>query len=237
MIHVGVCGFPASRASLYAQLDVVEIQKSFYAPLSEKQLLRFRKEAPSHFIFTMKAFQGVTHPHTSPTYRRGKLPPHFVPENLGFFRPTPEVRESAEITLHEARIVQAKVIVIQCPPSFRPIPQNLDYLYHFFQELERDHFLWGFEPRGSWPTEVIQKICQDLHLIYIVDPFLAFPTTDTIQYFRLHGKGGYHYRYTREEIQILAQKLKTSPQETFCLFNNTFMLENALELKRALTEA
>ncbi|MEN3186224.1 MAG: DUF72 domain-containing protein [Atribacterota bacterium] len=234
MIRVGVCGLPVSRISLFQQLDVVEIQKTFYTPLSEKNLLNLRKGAPSSFIFTMKAFQGITHPHTSPTYRRAKLPPHFVPHNLGFFKNTPEVEESITITLYEAHILQAKVIVIQCPPSFQPTSENLTNLSHFFRKLERNPFLWGFEPRGNWPSAIIRKICKDLDLIHVVDPFYAFPTTGSIQYFRLHGKGSYHYRYTQEEIRILAQKLKEIQKETFCLFNNTFMLENALELKGAL---
>lgn len=236
MIRVGVCGFPVSRISLFQQLDVVEVQKTFYTPLSEKSLLNLRKDAPSSFVFTMKAFQGITHPYTSPTYRRAKLPPHFTPQNLGFFRFTPEVEESTRITLQEAHILQAKVIVIQCPPSFRPTAENIANLARFFQNLESNPFLWGFEPRGNWPSETVQKICEDFHLIHVVDPFYASPTAGGIRYFRLHGRSGYHYRYTQEEIEALAQKLKETQKETFCLFNNTFMLENALELKRKLTE-
>ena len=234
MIRIGVCGFPTAQEVLFQKLDVVEVQKTFYTPLSEKHLLNLRKKAPPHFIFTMKAFQGITHPHHSPTYRRAKLPPHFTPQNLGFFQPTQEVQESTAITLREARALKAEVIVIQCPPSFQPTSQNLTNLRRFFQELERNHFIFGFEPRGNWPSELVRQLCEELDLIHIVDPFYASPLAGKIRYFRLHGRGSYHYRYTPDELKELARKLQENPQETFCLFNNTFMLQKALELKEEL---
>ena len=55
-------------------------------------------------------------------------------------------------------------------------------------------------------------------------------------FFRLHGRDGYHYRYTPQEIKELAQKLRSAQGEIFCLFNNTAMWENALELKEELLE-
>ena len=233
-IRVGVCGFPVSQDQLFHHLDVVEVQKTFYNFLSEKNLSRLREKAPSSFLFTMKAFQGITHPFSSPTYRRTKLPPHFVPQNLGFFQPTPEVEESARRTIQEARALGASVVVVQCPPSFLATSVNIAHLYQFFESLERDNLIWGFEPRGKWPVETIKKICQDLSLIHIVDPFYSIPITKDIFYFRLHGKGSYHYRYTPQEIKELAEKLKAVSGKGFCLFNNTAMFENALELKEVL---
>lgn len=233
-IRVGVCGFPVSQDRLFCHLDVIEIQKTFYNLLSEKSLLRLRKKAPPSFLFTMKAFQGITHPFSSPTYRRSKLPPHFVPQNLGFFQPTPEVEESARATVQEAKALQAYLVVVQCPPSFEPTAVNISNIYQFFENLERDDLIWGFEPRGKWPDKTIKKICQDLSLIHIVDPFYGLAVTQDIFYFRLHGRGGYHYRYTSGEIKELAQKLRSAQGEVFCLFNNTTMWENALELKEEL---
>ncbi|MCX7667958.1 MAG: DUF72 domain-containing protein, partial [Atribacterota bacterium] len=115
-------------------------------------------------------------------------------------------------------------------------PENLANLLLFLQKMKKNDFLWGFEPRGNWPPEIIQKICEEFSLIHVVDPFYASPIAGTIQYFRLHGKGSYRYRYTQEEIETLVQKLKGTQKETFCLFNNTFMFENALELKKKLIE-
>ncbi len=173
---------------------------------------------------------------SSPTYRRTILPPHFHPPNLGFFRPTPEVQESLQLTLKNADILKARVIVFQCPPSFRPTPQNLENLYRFFHHLDRGPFLLAFEPRGHWERETIQKTCEDLKLIHVVDPFYGEPTTPPPYYFRLHGKGKYHYCYTPEEINTLAMKFKNLTGEIFCLFNNTAMFENAQELKKTLEE-
>ncbi|HOQ67962.1 MAG TPA: DUF72 domain-containing protein [Candidatus Atribacteria bacterium] len=235
-IRVGVCGFPVSQDRLFRHLDVIEIQKTFYNFISEKSLLRLREKAPSSFLFTMKAFQGITHPFSSPTYRRSKLPPHFVPQNLGLFQPTPEVEESARVTVQEAKALQAYFVVVQCPPSFEPTSVNIAHLYQFFENLERGSLIWGFEPRGKWSYETIKKICQDLSLIHIVDPFYNLAVTQSMFYFRLHGRDGYHYRYTPQEIKELAQKLRSAQGEIFCLFNNTAMWENALELKEELLE-
>lgn len=94
MIRVGVCGFPTAQEVLFQKLDVVEVQKTFYTPLSEKHLLNLRKKAPPHFIFTMKAFQSITHPHHSPTYRRAKLPPTSLPKTWAFFNPPRKSRKA-----------------------------------------------------------------------------------------------------------------------------------------------
>ncbi len=234
MIHVGVCGFPASRDTLFSSLEVIEIQKTFYDLLSEKSLRRLFSGAPPGFLFTLKAFQGITHPASSPTYRRTQLPEHFEASHLGFFQPTQEVEESARITLHSAELINARVIVFQCPPSFQPTPSNLENFYRFFTHFNRGSLLFAFEPRGKWPEETVRKVCEDLRLIHVVDPFFGDPTTPSPYYFRLHGRGKYHYRYTREEMENLATKLEHFTGEVFCLFNNTAMFENAQELKGIL---
>lgn len=130
-IRIGVCGFPVSQDQLFHRLDVVEVQKTFYNLVSEKSLARLREKAPSSFLFTMKAFQGITHPFSSPTYRRSKLPPHFFPQNLGFFQPTPEVEESTRATIQEAKALGTSAVVVQCPPSFEPNSVNISHLRIF----------------------------------------------------------------------------------------------------------
>ncbi len=45
--------------------------------------------------------------------------------------------------------------------------------------------LW--EPRGKWPDEIVQSLCQELNLIHVVDPFLSRPVTKDLLYLRLHG--------------------------------------------------
>ena len=48
-ILVGTCGFPKARARCYAELDVVEVQQTFYEPPRVETLQKWRAEAPVWF--------------------------------------------------------------------------------------------------------------------------------------------------------------------------------------------
>ena len=84
----------------------------------------------------------------------------------------------------------------------------------------------GLEPRGAWDDAEVKAICQSLDLIHCVDPFERQPVFGDPAYFRLHGKGGYHYQYTYEEL-IELLRLCRSETGTYVLFNNTAMFEDA----------
>lgn len=234
MIRVGVCGFPKKRAEIFALFDVVEAQKTFYDFVPSETLFHWAREAPPHFTFTMKAFQGITHPVLSPTYRRTKLPLHFRSEGLGFFRETLEVEECARRTQEMAKVLGARVIVFQCPPSFSPSLENMRNLTRFFERFPREGSILAWEPRGKWRKEEIRDICESLDLVHVVDPFVAEPQWGGIYYFRLHGKGSYRYFYGDEDLSFLCDFIKGLEREVFCLFNNVSMFENALAFKRML---
>jgi uncharacterized protein YecE (DUF72 family) len=72
-IKVGCCGFPCSRKRYYENFDVIEIQKTFYNPPRIETAEKWRSDAPKNFEFTLKAWQLITHPKESPTYRKAKL--------------------------------------------------------------------------------------------------------------------------------------------------------------------
>ncbi|MCS7241896.1 DUF72 domain-containing protein [Candidatus Caldatribacterium sp.] len=234
MIHVGVCGFPRKHAEIFASFDVVEVQQTFYALVPVETLIRLRDKAPERFLFTLKAFQGITHLVTSPTYRRTKLPPSFRLENLGFFRKTEEVAACAHHTLLMAEALRARVLVFQCPPSFTPTPEHVRNLVSFFEHFPRGICELAWEPRGRWKREDVLAICRDLNLVHVVDPFREDPVWGAIAYFRLHGRGSYRYQYTDEDLQFLAQKLQAYDREVFCLFNNIPMFEDAKRFKEKL---
>lgn len=234
MIHVGTCGFPRKRKEVFAHFDVVEVQETFYHLVPEEKLVRLREEAPAHICFTLKAFQGITHPASSPTYRRTKLPQTFRPENLGFFRETEEVTICARHTLAMAKALKARVLVFQCPPSFVPSPEHVRNLVAFFERFPRDVCLLAWEPRGAWRAEDIKAICRDLALVHVVDPFFGEPLWGEIRYFRLHGKGSYRYQYTDDDLISLGKKLLRYQEEVFCLFNNVPMFEDARRFKAIL---
>lgn len=100
---------------------------------------------------------------------------------------------------------------------------------HFFQRIERDGSLLAWEPRGKWEKRRVEELCQRLNLIYCLDPFKTPPREGGTQYFRLHGIGGYRYRYTSRDLFQIKEWCKKHP--TYCLFNNIYMWNDALRFK------
>lgn len=236
-ILVGCCGWPEARAKYYGHFPIVELQDTFYQPPSTQLAEKWRQEAPPHFAFSLKAWQLITHPATSPTYRRLKVPVRAEErDSYGFFRPTEEVWEAWELTAAVARALRARVIVFQCPPSFTSTAENKANLEAFFRRLSRQGCLLAWEPRGPWRAEEVRELCQALDLVHCVDPFAAEPTHGSVAYFRLHGRGGYNYRYRDEELSQLGKmcwrQLELGRAEVYCLFNNVYMGEDARRFQR-----
>jgi uncharacterized protein YecE (DUF72 family) len=231
MIRVGCCGFPRKQSLCYDALDAVEVQATFYKPPQPSTVQRWRAQAPAGFAFTLKAWQLITHEPSSPSYHRSGV--EVRPEarsRYGSFRPTAEVRAAWERTRQVAQALQAGFIVFQCPASFRPSEENIDHLRRFFAEIERPAARLAWEPRGEWPPGQVAELCADLNLIHCVDPFLQPPVTSGAAYFRLHGREGYHYRYTDAELQQLADRA-SGFAEAWVLFNNTAMWDDALRFR------
>jgi len=211
----------------------VEIQKTFYQPPKPETAQRWREEAPEDFEFTIKAWQLITHPPQSPTYRRTKVEiPPSKRENYGYFRPTEEVFYAWEKTRRIAQALKAKLIIFQCPASFKPTPENIGNMEDFFTKAERGGLLFGWEPREKWKNQEIEGLCRSHDLLHIVDPFKSKVVYGSIHYFRLHGIGGYRYKYSPEELLQLREWAKERP--TWVMFNNVYMLDDALRFSQIL---
>jgi len=107
-------------------------------------------------------------------------------------------------------------------------------MLRFFASIDRDkevQFLW--EPRGSdWAEELVRKLCRELDLVHVVDPFSAKTQTPESCYYRLHGRAGdWRYIYTDDELEELASML---PKDKFSyvLFNNVRMREDATRFQK-----
>ncbi len=224
---VGCCGWAEARARYFREFPVVELQTPFYQPPAAELAAGWRREAPAEFQYTLKAWQLITHPPSSPTYRRLRTPidPRHR-DRYGFFRPTDEVWAAWEITRDAARALNAAVLVFQCPASFEPTGENRDNLERFFRRIERDRWLVAWEPRGSWAPDDVRDLCRRLDLIHCVDPLAAEPAHAPTPYFRLHGRGGYRYRYTDADLADLAAVCRRRGAG-YVLFNNIYMLADA----------
>ena len=235
MTHIGLCGFTIGAAEYFETFDTLEVQQTFYEPPSKLTMSRWRDQAPPDFVFTIKAWQIITHRATSTTYRRLKT--QVDRQECGAFQLNDTVLRAWQITRDCARLLRAKAILFQCPASFKATDENIGNMRRFFGEIERMkgvHFLW--EPRGPWPDDVIAGLCGELQLVHTVDPFLRETLTPEVTYWRLHGLGSAYRPYTHEELRQLAARMPRDARETYVMFNNIPRVADAKTF-RALVSA
>lgn len=234
MIWTGTCGFGRRQADVVRALDAVEIQQTFYRPVSIERARKWRAVATPEFRFCVKASQFITHEATSPTYRRSDRVVS-DPEKSGYggFKDTPEVREGWEATRAVAETLNARVILFQAPSSFGPTDANRTAIYRFFESI-RTEAVKAIELRGPWAPHILERICEDLGLVQAVDPFEKEPATYGLAYFRLHGsppgKAMYRYTYTKEDLARL-RAICVEYDDAYVLFNNLTMHADALRFR------
>ncbi|WP_457554944.1 DUF72 domain-containing protein [Candidatus Pyrohabitans sp.] len=230
MIKVGCCGFPGGMSRYFQEFSLVEVQRTFYSPPRVETAQRWRSLAGEDFEFTLKAWQLITHPPGSPTYRKAGIKVS-DPAKYGFFKPTEEVFSAWEKTEEVAQALKASVIVFQCPPRFTQSEEHISNLKSFFDSIERGSFTFALELRSAWERGLLAELCEELKLVHCVDPLREEPVTRRLAYFRLHGsyKGGrinYRHRYSDEELREVAEKAQRF-ESAYVLFNNVYMGEDA----------
>ncbi|NPV59382.1 MAG: DUF72 domain-containing protein [Actinobacteria bacterium] len=231
-LKVGCCGFPQARQIYYETLPLVELQKTFYQLPRVKTAQKWRHESPAHFEFTLKAWQLITHRPSSPTYKRLTHP---IPEELrdayGSFKPTPENFAAWRETMEVAVALDAEIVLFQTPATFTPGPKNMAQMREFLSSINRGRLCLAWEPRGQWDPEEAGRICRELDLLHVVDPFQGREKAGHIIYWRLHGMGNYRHRYTDQELGKLVTMLRKSKKKrAYVLFNNIYMWEDAQRL-------
>ncbi len=231
MVKVGCCGFPSGRKDYFSQFKLVEVQQTFYKMPRLEIAQRWRQEAPADFEFTLKAWQLITHPPASPTYRKAGIKvPSGAEEHYGFFRPSDEVLQAWEETRRLAKTLAAKVILFQCPSSFKETLENVANMRGFFRSVKDSMCIFAWEPRGGWSEPTIKALCSELRLVHCVDPMEKESLYGEPKYFRLHGGPRYRHQYTKEELEYLKGNL--GDKETYVLFNNLNMYQDALTFDR-----
>lgn len=241
-IYVGTCGFPRSRAEVFKVLDAVEIQETFYDPPPIERARRLRSEAPEGFIFSVKAWQVITHSPSSPTMKRLKRRLEGDPSEYGFLKPTKANMDAWEVVKEFARELGARFIIFQTPPSFGYSSEAIRWVRDFFSAIADSDFQIGWEPRGTWNdpsnVEVLCNLLSELGIIYVVDLLRRDPCRawTSILYTRLHGLGGgevnYRYRYTDQDLRLLKEKIDNLGfSEVYVFFNNVYMWDDAKRFK------
>jgi uncharacterized protein YecE (DUF72 family) len=228
---VGCCGWTEAQSKYVADFPVIELQTTFYQPPANRVAERWRALAPAGFVFCMKAWQLITHTPASPTYRRLKHAVSSEESDLyGSFRPTEQVWLAWERSREIACILDAQVVVFQCPKSFLPTRENVRNFQRFFHDIDRGGRTLAWEPRGEdWKSDLVRGLCRDAGLLHCVDPFDAEPAYGSTLYWRLHGRAGYHYRYTDEDLRELDRmRAEFADRPAYILFNNIYSKADAL---------
>jgi uncharacterized protein YecE (DUF72 family) len=233
MIYVGTCGFSEAMKKYFEDFNTIELQQTFYRILDIKLLQKWKKMSKKGFIFNFKAFQGITHPVTSKTWKRSNVDVFNIKDKVGYLKTTKEVFEFWDKMLEYAKILESKVILIQLPESFKSNSENWNNAEKFFRNIERKNFDIGVELRG-WEKNDIKKFCKKFNVIDVCDLSLRSPTlVKEISYFRLHGsyKNGrinYYHEYNDKEFLEIKEKFKKiKSKEIFVYFNNVFMLRDS----------
>ena len=219
---------------MFRDLEAIEIQRTFYQPVPVQVAQRWRAAAPDDFVFCVKACQFITHPATSPTYRRtGSAIPPSEASSYGGFQDSRAVADGWRATLAVAEVLRAEAILFQCPATFGPTEAHVAALYRFFDHIETPA-LRVWEPRGPWAAHVIARVCDDLGLVRTVDPFAQESATYGLGYFRLHGSPPgphfYGYTYTDEDLAKL-QGLCREYDDAFVLFIIVTMHADAMRFR------
>ncbi len=238
-IKVGCCGWAVKGGmdAYFKTFKLIEIQSTFYKLPNPSTAEGWRTKAPEDFEFTLKSWQAVTHPTSSPTWRKAgvKIPPDRA-DRYGHLKPTEENFEAWSKTMEIARALRAKIIVVQLPPSFDASEENIKNMQEFFSTIDRGGVLITVEFRhNSWTADKVAEVCRRLDLIHTVDPFKAETVTKDkdVIYYRLHGLGKkmYVYNYSDEELLKLYENwvkpYSLKGVEVYVLFNNTAMAEDA----------
>jgi len=195
---------------------VVELNKTFYEYPRVSTVLGWRKNAPKDFEFTVKTHQDVSH--------KFKLK---VEDSVEAFSKMKEV----------CRILEARVLLIQTPGSFRT--DKMEDAHEFFREVDREDLVLVWETRGaSWEETATRErlselLCEE-GVTHVTDPLRSMPAyVGDVAYFRLHGLGErmYYYQYADAELVQLHKLIRlfeSKGKEVFVFFNNLSMLEDGL---------
>jgi len=236
---IGTCGFQKSRRRHYEALDAVEVQQTFYDPPPPETLARWRREAPSGFIFTVKAWMLITHGYNSRLWRRLRRELPYEPESFKPFDLSRPVLWALEVTLEAARALDARILVFQTPASFRASRENVERLIRFYRETGLNDWEVYWEPRGDWWDEgrslLEEAFREGIRVAGDVLRGRRPPEGQGTLYTRLHGLGGrgetnYRYKYTDDDLERLLG-IASSWRGAYIMFNNVYAFDDAVRLR------
>jgi len=245
-IYVGPCGQVVAWKRLPELYSALEINSTFYRFPTERQLKNWATALAQgrkgrDFCLAVKAFQGLTHPTRSPTWKRSgfsKGEISALKDLVGCLRWNETTKRFLEETEALCQRLGANFLLLQLPAFCREERENIPV---FLEEARNILDLrLALELRWEDP-ELLEEAWERYQVIPAFDPFLEAdlfkrfaPKLSTL-YLRLHGQRDergkliYRYQYTETELKTLKEKiLSSAARDILVLFNNTYMKEDAL---------
>lgn len=233
----------------YSQFfNTVEINSSFYRPPNPGYVYNWVRRVPEGFLFTVKLWQKFTHP---------KMYKEATGEEAVISQKDVDIfKQSIEPLVKYGKL---GALLAQFPPSFKNDSygkQILNAVIRTFGQyrlaVELRHRSWSDDKEtatllrenyASWvqidEPKFKTSVAEDL------------PITSDMIYFRFHGRNAemwwkgntetrYQYLYSQEEVNELADKVKSLTEKAklaFVLFNNhwqAYAPRNAVDMQKAL---
>ncbi|MCP3902871.1 MAG: DUF72 domain-containing protein [Planctomycetes bacterium] len=203
-VRVGTSGFCIRQSDYHDVFGVVELAPTRLPRLVAAQ--RWRSRAPRGFEFVLRA------------------PPQIT--RVGAFRDTADVRRAWKSTVEIAAALEAPMVILPTPASFRPTDEHVDRLVRFFQWAHRGRLRLAWEPRGeAWTDDLVRTLCVELSLTHVVDPLERRCMRPRPPVFRIRRNGTDATALAEGDLARLHANC-TAPL-TYCLFSTPTRLDDA----------
>ncbi|MFN2528181.1 MAG: DUF72 domain-containing protein [Candidatus Baltobacteraceae bacterium] len=240
MIRIGTCGYsyadwkgkfypakikPIDMLAYYAEhFSIVEVDATYYRVLPKSTFESMNSRTPADFRFAVKLPGTATH---APTDARETVHP-----DVALFY------ENLEPLIEHRKLA---CILMQFPNSFKPTPENGEYLEKLRNALKGLATVAEFRNRDWQTPQTLERLkVLDIGICNVDGPqFKSLPRASSevageIAYIRFHGRNyktwwkgtatsRYDYLYSSEELEPWVERIETvagAAKETLVLFNN-----------------
>lgn len=224
--------------------NAVEVNSSFYRPISPTVARSWAKKTAPDFRFTAKLYQKFTHPKMFEE-ATGKLAELDAGDFDTFRAGLEPLAESGKLG----------ALLAQFPPSFKHDEETVTYLEDLIRRFE--HYPLAVELRHrSWSDSLDAfRLLESYGVAWCIIDEPKFrtsigeiPLTARLGYFRFHGRNAtewwrgdresrYNYLYSPEELRSLAAEVKDVAERTndsYVFYNNHYgakAVVNALQMR------
>lgn len=206
--------------------DFVEINSTFYKLPEIDRVRKWRATVADNFEFTIRANRELTH--------------------MGHLKPLPKNFKIFEQLLEIAKVLDARIIHFQFPPSFevsKPVIQDWREFFASTSKTSRN-LKFALEIRngiqkskGGDSETALQRLIGDYDLIPTTDPtrdeqVQASPSSKIV-YSRVFGPGAHtRWSFDTQELKKLDDKLsEVKASKRYVTFHNLTMYEDASRMK------